>query len=191
MGGVHTTAGVSEAGFAIALNEIHTPTNHRGGLPESAMTMLALASPTYDDAHLMIESKPLMANRTFTMIDNAKRRSTMESVDGACHHLPDPKKESPRIHTNHALHADLQYTIPQGTSPLRLQRLAQSVYGCANNTSVHQLASWLAERDTDMGSDNENQLVTGAITILDPAERRLYASSGNKYEKMSHADLKR
>ena len=181
--GLHCSAGLSEARYAIVINELVNQAKRHHGLADAAAIMLALSSPSYADAVQVINGKPLLAPRAFTLSDYTQQRHTYESAEGKCHLLPDRDPQSARIHTNHALHVDLQDLPTASGSVKRLQYLARSIHGHTTQITPQEMASWLAERDRTLHDDNDEPLVTAGIIVFDPVNQCLHACAGNKPER--------
>lgn len=188
--GLHPVAGLCESGFGLTVNDLHIPALHQEGLPPAAMVNLALSCPTYDDAHYLIDSRQLIGNASFTLTDRTDRRATMEAVDGVCHHLPDPDGTSPRVHTNHPLHRELQDHAPRPGSLDRLQQLAKNVSIC-EEMKPRDVAGLLASygQGRGMESDHDEHLVTAAVVVIDPRSMELHACSGSRAERLSPLSL--
>jgi hypothetical protein len=188
--GLHPIAGLCESGFAIAVNDLHMQSLQQEGLPPTAMVNLALSCPTYEDAHYLIDSRQLLGNAAFTLIDRSDRRATMETADGICYHLPDPDGTSPRVHTNHPLHRELQDSRPRAGSLDRLQNLARAIHLC-DSINPRQMAECMASQARDSGSDHHEDLVTGGILVIDPRAAEIQACAGSRTERLTALPLLR
>jgi hypothetical protein len=182
--GLQPVAGLSEAGLALAWNELRIT----DGMPGQMLAQLlgaALTAPSIEDAQIRMQMGPRHGGGALHLLANGGERISLEMSGQHQVRLLDPFQSSPRVHTNHPLHEDiLRFTAPVGeaTSKARLEAIASLAIDAAC-VSPMTIASWFGLGAQETGQPQRMAAAgifpqTTVLTIIDPAERMLYLRRG-------------
>lgn len=194
--GLQPVVGLSEAGLAVAWNELRVT----DGLPGQMLAHLlgsALTAPTMEDALTRVQFGPRQGGGALHLLSNGGERVSLEMSGQHQVRLLDPFQSAPRVHTNHPLHEEiLRFTAPVGetTSKARLEAIASHAIDatCCNPMTI---ASWfgLGERDSaELGRFTSTTGVapqTTVLAIIDPAEKTLHLRRGGGAGRLESVKL--
>jgi len=179
LAGLGPVAGLSEAGIAVACNEIRV----RDGVPGNfTCHQLAsmLSSPGLDDAQRRAQSGPRHGGGALHGLSGKGDRFTFEVTGQQTVRLSDPMPNAPRVHTNHPLSEVL---IPaagsiDNTSKMRLEQIASQVVA-VNGVTPIVMEKWFGfDQDTltsrKIEADSERVPISLVLMVLDPQARELH-----------------
>lgn len=189
LGGLHTVAGLSAAGIAVASNDLRDAIVETNGLASTALPQLALHAATYEDALAKIGRGRIHGARAIHLLGPGGKRSSLE-ISGEEHfQLPDPFPTTARVHTNHRLHlgAPADVSRPVRHSRERLQNLAATCSQLNGNSSLDLIDSWFNQKARDrldlrVHRAEQQSAHPAAVVVLDPANQRLLCHGGNQQD---------
>lgn len=196
LAGVHPMAGLSEAGIAVAWNELRVVDGAQGQFL-SHLLASTLTAPTMDDALTRVQTGPRHGGGALHLLSTGGERVTLEMSGQHQVRLLDPFQSAPRVHTNHPLHEDIaRYAVTAGenTSKARLESIASLAID-ASCASPGAIAGWfgLGEKDgsrhTRFIADTGVSPDTTVLAIIDPADRSLHLRRGGSAARLESVRL--
>jgi hypothetical protein len=197
LAGLHPVAGLSEAGLAVACNELRV-TDGINGQFTSHLLGSVLTAPTLDDALTRVQVGPRHGGAALHLLSNGGERITMEMSGQHQVRLLDPFQSSPRVHTNHPLHEEIvQFSaqVSDLSSKTRLESIASHAID-AISCSPAAIAGWfgLDERDTSQRPTrymNETGISaeTTILMIIDPGAKAIHLRRGGSSSKLETVRL--
>jgi Acyl-coenzyme A:6-aminopenicillanic acid acyl-transferase len=179
LAGLGPVAGLSEAGIAVAFNEIRVRDGVSGNFSCHQVSSM-LSSPGFDDAQRRAQSGPRHGGGALHGLSGKGERFTVEFSGQQVVRLSDPLPNAPRVHTNHPLSETL---IPlagtiDNTSKMRLEQIAGQVVA-VNGVTPTAMAKWFGF-DQETGStkkieaDSERVPISLVLVVLDPHGREMH-----------------
>ena len=187
LAGLQPIAGISEAGLAIACNELRVSDGTQGHFT-SHLFAAALNSPTFEDALNRLKKSPRHGGGAMHLLSGTGQRATIELSGQETAILNDPVLTSPRVHTNHALDGEIMRwgsRYGDSSSKDRLAFLAGRAVE-ARACDPDFISTWFGiGRSVAMASDsNLQQGNTGlspdttVLMIMDPGRKALHVRRG-------------
>ncbi len=184
--GLQPIAGISEAGLAVACNELRVTDGTQGHFT-SHLLASALNSPAFEDALTKLKKGPRHGGGAMHLLSGNGQRATVELSGRATAVLHDPVPTSPRVHTNHALDGEvMRWGSRHGDSSSkdRLAFLAGRAVedrGCGTDG----ICSWFGlGRPVALGSEARRHgsaglsAETSVLMIMDPGRNALHVRRG-------------
>jgi hypothetical protein len=186
LGGVHPVAGVSEAGIAVASNELRVADGQAGHFTSHILATI-LGAPSFDDALARSEAGPRFGGRAISVLDADAARYTCELTGQLTATLPEQSQSMARVHTNHLLDRELLKTGVVTHDIASVERLAKIARLVSIAHAVHpsDIASWfgfaqqiaVAGASTGAKMHDPNESV---VVIMEPKARTLHIGIGSK-----------
>jgi hypothetical protein len=196
LAGLHPVAGLSEAGLAVAVNELRVEDGAPGHLTPN-LVAAALIAPSRGDAERRIQAGPRHGGACLHLLDAEGERVSFELSGQHAVRLPDPWLQSPRVHCNQPLSEEVLLVgakTGELTSKSRLKRIAALAVE-ARACSPSELAQWfrLSRRssDGDPGTAKVDGITPDStvLMICDPAQKTAYVQRGGSAQGMGSASL--
>jgi len=182
LAGLHQVAGLSEAGLAVASNELRVRDGSCGLLTPHLLSSM-LTAPGLDDALRRGYASPRYGGAAVHGLAQNGERFSIELSGQQTARLSDPMLHAPRVHTNHALDERIITAVSQvdATSKLRLEQIASQAVAVSGITPT-MIASWLGFEDTSQAkpdtqrieADSERIALSAVLVILDPLKREMH-----------------
>ena len=182
MTGLHQVAGMSEAGMAVAANELRVRDGSCGMFTSHLLSSM-LTAPSLDDALRRGYAAPRFGGAAIHGLSQNGERFSVELSGQSTARLSDPMLHSPRVHTNHALDERIIPTVLQvdATSKLRLEQTASMAVAVGGITPA-MIASWFGFTEpaeaqaspTRHEADSERIPISTVLVILDPLKREMH-----------------
>jgi hypothetical protein len=189
LGGLHPVAGVSEAGIAVASNELRVADGQVGRFTSHVLATI-LGAPSFDDALARSEAGPRFGGRAISVVDGHGSRFTCELTGQLKALLREPSQSMSRVHTNHLLDRDLLkagVVVSDAASTERLTKVAK-LAALANTVRPADIASWfgfaaqIAVAGASSGSKIHDPNSSVAV-IIEPRSKTMHVSVGsNKHQ---------
>ncbi|NRA38850.1 MAG: hypothetical protein HRU15_11965 [Planctomycetes bacterium] len=190
LNGLHTVAGISEAGNAIVSNEMHCQNSHMDGIPIPCLLDNALSGPTVDDALQRLHMHACMGSRAVFVLDSDNHRASIEISAATSITLADPMHESPRVHTSHPLHQ--AFAVDNNTaysdSKTQLKRLALSARESAES-NIHDISSWFQQSSSQLIDIDKVTPGGSCVCIFEPSNKVIHCHSGPSADNFSSTSL--
>ena len=125
--GLHPLLGLTEAGLAIAGNEMRVTDGTPGHLT-THLIAATLNAPSVDDAMSRLAAGPRFGGRALHALTADGQRATIEATGQLTGRLRDQRPEAPRVHTDHPLADEVVASgavVADAQSRSRLGRIAQ------------------------------------------------------------------
>lgn len=179
LNGLHTVAGISEAGNAITSNEMHCSQVHMEGIPIPLLIDAALNGPTVDDAIKRLEQYRCMGSRAVFVLNRDHQRASLEISAANAVILGDPMMDSPRVHTSHPLHQAFVNEEAQSykDSKHQMKQLAQCVRSMQRVT-INDISEWFARSCSELIDMNDSSGSGSCVCIFEPLKRSVHCHSG-------------
>ncbi len=189
LNGLHTVAGISEAGNAITSNEMHCNEAHLEGIPIPLLIDAALSGPTVDDAIGRLEKYKCMGSRAIFVLNRDHKRASLEISASNAVILGDPMEDSPRVHTSHPLHQAFVNEAAQSytDSKHQMKKLAQSVRS-KNGVNIQDISSWFTKSSSEL-IDMSSAGSTSCVCIFEPLKRSVHCHIGDSSSGFGSAQL--
>jgi hypothetical protein len=179
LAGLGPVAGLSEAGIAVATNEMRVR-DGAAGLLTSHQVAAMLASPAFEDAQRRAQVGPRLGGAALHGLSARGERFTSEVSGQQTIRLNDPLPNAPRVHTNHPL-AEALMTVAgtaDPTSKMRLEQVAGQVVPVKCGTAATQ-ARWLGfDQELQGGkrieADSERVPISLVLVVLDPHTKEMH-----------------
>jgi hypothetical protein len=142
MAGLHPVAGLSEAGMAVAYNEMRVNDGVCGHFTLHQLASM-LTAPSIEDALHRGMVGPRHGGGALHLLSANGSRFTLELSGQLATRLSDPLLNVPRVHTNHALDEKIAATVNamDASSPRRLKRFAGMAVA-VNDITPETIAGW-------------------------------------------------
>lgn len=186
LAGLGPVAGLSEAGVAVAGNEMRVVDGAPGHLTPN-LVAAAVTAPSRQDAERRIIAGPRLGGACIHLLDHLGGRSSLELSGRLDARLPDPWPQAPRVHCNQPLAERVMSVAGQpgdATSPARLQRIAAAAV-TARAASPRDVAVWFRMAESADGPREAGSAQADGITpestvlmICDPAQRTVHLKRG-------------
>ena len=196
LAGLQPVAGLSEAGLAVAVNELRIDDGAPGHLTPN-LVAAALTAPSRGDAESRIQAGPRHGGACVHLLDAEGERVSYELSGQHAIRLPDPWPQSPRVHCNQALSEEVLLMTgrtSEVTSKSRLERIAALAVEARACTPT-ELAGWFRlTRRTSSGDPGTAKVdgITADSTVLmicDPAQKTVHVQRGGSAQGMGSATL--
>jgi hypothetical protein len=183
--GLHHVAGLSEAGLAVAANELRVRDGTSGVFTTHILASM-LTAPSIDDALRRGSAAPRHGGAAVHGLAGNGERFSLELSGQNTVRLNDPLLNAPRVHTNHALDERIipAVSLSDSTSKLRLEQTA-SLTLATDGITPSTIASWFAfNPEVKHGtriieSDTERIPLSAVLMVLNPSTREIHlARSG-------------
>jgi len=183
LAGLHPVAGLSEAGMAVAANELRVR-DGGCGLFTSHLLSSMLTAPGLDDALRRGYASPRHGGAAVHGLAQSRERFSIELSGQNTARLSDPMLHAPRVHTNHALDERIIQAVSavDATSKLRLEQIASQAVAVGGITPV-MIGTWfgfedVSQAESDGGqrveADSERIPISTVLVVLDPLKRELH-----------------
>lgn len=179
LAGLRPVAGLSEAGIAVASNELRV-TDGTSGMFTSHQLASMLTSPGLDDAQRRAQVGPRHGGAVLHGLSGKGERFSIELSGQQMVKLGDPMPSSPRVHTNHPLSEMLMPVsgASEPTSKMRLEQIASQVVA-VNGVTPQTIAGWFGfDPDTSsmkrVEADSERVPISLVLVVLDPHGKELH-----------------
>jgi len=179
LAGLRPVMGLSEAGIAVASNELRVSDGVAGMFTSHQLASM-LTSPGFDDALRRAQVGPRHGGSALHGLSGRGERFTVELSGQQTVKLNDPMPNSPRVHTNHPLSEALMPVCGtnESTSKMRLEQIASQVVA-VNGVTPQTIMSWFG---FDPGSssvkrieaDSERVPISLVLVVLDPHAKELH-----------------
>jgi hypothetical protein len=182
LAGLHPVAGLSEAGVAVASNELRVRDGACGHFtPHQVLSMLT--APSLEDAMRRGNASPRHGGAAIHGLAGNGERFTLELSGQQTARLSDPMINAPRVHTNHALDERIIPAIGtlDTSTKLRLEQTASQAVAVSGITTA-TIAGWFGFNEepgakpstTRIEGDTERIPLASVLLILDPGARELH-----------------
>jgi hypothetical protein len=197
LAGLQPVAGLSEAGLAVATNELRVVDGAPGHLTPN-LVAASLTAPGREDAERRLRAGPRHGGACVHLLDKDGERVSVELSGQHAVRLPDPWPQSPRVHCNQPLSEEVLLMAGKPgdtTSKGRLERVAALAVE-ARACAPHELAGWFrlgkgSEGSRDPGTAKVDG-ITGDSTVLmicDPTLKTVHLLRGGSTQGMGSASL--
>jgi len=193
LAGLAPMAGMSEAGLAVATNELRV----RDGVPgqfNAHLLASTLTAPSLDDAVQRVQQGPRQGGMAVHLMTNGGDRVSLELSGKQVMRLDDPFPASPRVHTNHVLNprfSAVSTNLDQTSRPRLAKAAAYAV--AASGASPSTIAGWFGLERTTQGSGRQPADGMGTeatvIFIADPATKTLHVRRSGTPAKLESVRL--
>ena len=195
LAGLHPIAGLSEAGLAVAANELRVD-DGAPGLMTPHLLAAALTAPSREDAESRVLTGQRHGGACVHLLDAAGERTSLELSGRLAMRLPDPWPQSPRVHCNLALSEEILKVAGQvcdESSKSRLEQIAALAVE-ARACGPAEIAAWFSlgpsSRPHQAGSQVEGiRPDSTVVMICDPAQKAIHLLRGGSSQGMGYATL--
>ncbi len=196
LAGLQPVAGLSEAGLAVAVNEMLIDDGAPGHLTPH-LVAAALTAPGRGDAERRIQAGPRHGGACLHILDAEGHRVSYELSGQHAVRLPDPWAQSPRVHCNQPLSDEIRPLAARSselTSQPRLARLAALAVEARACTPT-DIAGWFRMAKRSSGTDSGTARIDGitadstVLMICDPTQKTVYVQRGGSAQGMGSAAL--
>lgn len=190
LNGLHTVAGISEAGNAITSNEMHCNNAHIEGIPIPLLIDAALSGPTVDDAIKRLEMYECMGSRAIFVLNRDHQRASLEISSANAVILGDPMTDSPRVHTSHPLHQAFVNEQAQSytDSKHQMKQLAQSVRS-QQRVNIKEVSAWFAKSSSALLDTHDSNGSASCVCVFEPLKRSVHCHAGDASSGFGSAQL--
>ncbi len=179
LAGLGPVAGLSEAGVAVATNEMRVRDGVSGIFTTHQLSSM-LAAPGFEDAQRRAQVGPRHGGAALHGLSSKGERFTIEVSGQQTARLNDPLPNAPRVHTNHPLAESLMAIAgtSDGTSKMRLEQIASQVVA-VNGVTPPTIANWFGFDQEQQGSkrieaDSERVPISLVMVVLDPHTKEMH-----------------
>jgi hypothetical protein len=197
LAGLRPIAGLSEAGIAVAANELRVDDGAPGQLTPNLLAA-ALTAPGREDAENRIQSGPRHGGAAIHLLDAAGTRCSYELSGQQTVRLQDPWTQSPRVHCNDALAEEIALLASRPADPgsrQRLERLASLAID-ARACDPEEIAGWFrlgrrseSEAARDARASDGLAPESTVLMICEPAAKRVHVQRGGTAQDLGSAEL--
>jgi len=198
LAGLQPVAGLSEAGLAVAANELRVEDGAPGHLTPNLVAAV-MTAPSRADAESRMQAGPRHGGACVHLLDAQGERASYELSGQHAVLLPDPWPHSPRVHCNQALSEDVVLMSArqnEPTSKSRLERIAALAIE-ARSCTPGEMAQWfrLGRRSNTVSADPGTANIDGitpdstVLMICDPAQKTAHVQRGGSAQGMGSATL--
>lgn len=184
LAGLSPIAGLSEAGVAVAANEMRVE-DGAPGLMTPHLIAAAMTAPGRADAESRIQTGPRHGGACIHLLDADGDRASFELSGQQCARLPDPWPQSPRVHCNQPLAEEIVALAGRTTDPTSKGRLEQiaALAVDARACDPQEIASWFRLRPGSEPRPGTARVdgINPASTVLmicDPAQKTVHVQRG-------------
>ena len=189
LNGLHTVAGMSEAGNAITSNEMHCNKAHLMGIPIPLLIDAALSGPTVDGALNRLQQYHCMGSRAIFVLNQDHHRASLEISAGSAVELQDPMQDSPRVHTSHPLHqAFVNPNANYTESKQQMIHLAKTVRG-KTRVEVKDISEWFTKSSSQLLDLKDSAGNGSCICVFDPMRGVIHGHLGNNLNEFGNVKL--
>jgi len=194
--GVGPVAGLSEAGVAVAWNELRVTDGMQGQLM-SHLLGSALCAPSMEDVLSRVQMGPRHGGGALHLLSTGGERVSLEMSGQHQVRLLDPFQSAPRVHTNHPLHEEIvRWSAHQGeqASKTRLEVIASLAIDAACCTPA-TICSWFGLEDREGSAASRLTIDTGinplttVLVIIDPASKTMHLRRGGNSAQLESIKL--
>ena len=173
LAGLHPVAGLSEAGVAVACNELRVRDGACGHFTSHLLSSM-LTAPSLEDALRRGLAAPRHGGGAVHGLAANGERFSLELSGQQATRLVDPLAAAPRVHTNHPLDEQLIPTVVlvDATSKSRLEDAANLAVG-STGTTPHTIGEWFgltrepgSTRIALARTDAEGEHSTDAVVVI-------------------------
>ena len=179
LAGLGPIAGLSEAGIAVARNELRVSDGVEG-LFTSHLLSAMLSSPSFEDVQRRANTGPRQGGAAIHGLSASGERFTNELSGQLSIRLNDPFMNAPRVHTNHALDENIMSTVStvDKTSKMRLEQTASQIVA-VNGVTPSIIANWFGfdqstPKTNRVEADSERVPISLVFMALDPKARQVF-----------------
>ena len=179
MAGLGPVAGISEAGVAVAANEMRVRDGVSGTFTNHLLSSM-LTSPGFEDVHRRALIGPRHGGAALHGLSSKGERFTVEVSGQQTARLNDALPNAPRVHTNHPLAESLMPMSGSidGTSKMRLEHIAGQVIA-VNGVTPAIISEWFgmgADIQTmkRVEADSERVPISLVLVVLDPHKKEMH-----------------
>ncbi len=182
LAGLHPVAGLSEAGVAVASNELRVR-DGACGLFTAHLVSSMLTAPSIEDAMRRGLVAPRHGGAAIHGLAGNGERFTLELSGQKTARLSDPMINAPRVHTNHALDESIISALgtSDATTKQRLEQTASQAVAVSGITPA-TIGDWFGfsspsgpkPSTTRIEGDTERIPLSSVLVILDPGARELH-----------------
>lgn len=199
LAGLQPVAALSEAGLAVASNELRVVDGEPGHLTPN-LVAATMTAPSRDDAISRIQAQPRHGGACIHLLDADGERLSCELSGKQAVRLPDPWPQSPRVHCNQPLAEEVRAVAAPNAEPTsrsRLERLAALAIEARGCTPA-EIAAWFrlaqpgsAATAADQGSTKVDGIAADStvLMICDPAQRTVHVQRGGSTQGIGSASL--
>ena len=193
LAGLQPVCGLSEAGLAVAVNELRIDDGAPGHLTPNLLAA-ALTAPSRGDAESRIQAGPRHGGASLHLLDSEGDRVSFELSGQHAIRLPEPWPQSPRVHCNQPLSEEVRLMagrFRESTSKARLERIAALAVE-ARACSPSEIAGWFRLSRRTSGGTAKVDGITADSTVLmicDPAQKTVHVQRGGSAQGMGSATL--
>jgi len=197
LAGLQPVAGLSEAGIAVAMNDLRVDDGSPGHLTPT-LVAAALTAPSRGDAERRIQAGPRHGGACVHLLTADGDRVSFELSGQHAVRLPDPWPQSPRVHCNQALSEEVQLMSSRGaeqTSKSRLERIAARAIEARGCTPAEMAVWFRLARGSQGSSDSGTSKIDGitadstVLMICDPSQKTVHVQRGGSTQGMGSASL--
>jgi hypothetical protein len=195
LAGLHPVAGMSEAGVAVAANELRVEDGAPGHLTPH-LVAACLTAPSRADAEQRVLASPRQGGACIHLLDAAGERATYELSGQQALRLPDPWPQSPRVHCNQAVSDEVLAVSGRPveiSSKSRLERIA-SLAVDARACTPTEIAGWfrlVPSSEPPAPVDPQANLAPESTVLLmcDPGQHTIHLVRGGTSQGVGSATL--
>jgi hypothetical protein len=194
--GLQPMAGLSEAGVAVAWNELRVSDGMQGQLMGHLLSS-ALTAPSMEDVLSRVQMGPRHGGGALHLLSTGGERVSLEMSGQHQVRLLDPFQSAPRVHTNHPLHEEItrwSVRLGEATSKSRLEEIASLAIDAACCTPS-TICSWFGLEDRDSSVHSKLMAETGinpqttVLAIIDPAAKTMHLRRGGNSARLESVRL--
>lgn len=190
LNGLHTVAGISEAGNAIVSNEMHCEKSHLDGIPIPCLLDNALSGPTVEDALQRLHMHACMGSRAVFVLNSDGQRASIEISAATSITLADPVSDSPRVHSSHPLHQAFSVANTESyvDSKTQLRRLALTTREAAD-CDINDISSWFQQSSSQLIDLDKTAPGGSCVCIFEPSKKIIHCHSGPSADNFGSTSL--
>ncbi len=185
LAGLHPVAGLSEAGIAVAANDLRVEDGTNGHFTTHLLAA-TLTAPSLEDAVHRVTCGSRQGGRCIHLMTGQGQRVSVELSGSQSCVLNDPLPGSPRVHTNHALAEPIRAVLSVPHDDLSRQRLSHfaSLAVAARDATPSEIASWFGLGEPAGSHRIQGAYACGAtpdhtvLFIADPHSRQVHLHRG-------------
>lgn len=197
LAGLQPVAGLSEAGIAVAANELRVNDGAPGHLTPHLVAS-TMTAPSREDAERRIQAGPRHGGASIHLLDASGERRSMELSGRQAVRLPDPWPQSPRVHCNLALSDQVQGVAGAVTDPSSRGRLEQiaALAVEARACTPSEIAGWFCLSASSSSSSHPStgriegvRADSTVLMVCDPSLKTVHLLRGGSTQGMGSATL--
>lgn len=197
LAGLQPIAGLSEAGLAVAGNELRVDDGAPGHLTPN-LVAATMTAPSMADAESRVQAAPRHGGACLHLLNAEGERASYELSGQRAVRLPDPWPQSPRVHCNQPLAEEIRLVASrhgEPTSKARLERIA-SLAVEARSCAPLELSTWFRMTPrSSAAADPGTAKIDGispdstVLMICDPAQKTVHIQRGGSTQGIGSATL--